>query len=159
MALGSRGSRQTILAFVAGPLTGAAVIVAIHMAIFALADWSDPGNATMGEVVNGFLRLMGLAVPLAAVTALVLGLPAFLLLKSIGGLTAFWCTFTGGLLASVPLTAYLWLRNPFFAAAIVPGMLLSASVLFLGGGVGGWVCWYVQRLPASSSTAVAPTPD
>jgi hypothetical protein len=141
----SSGSRRTILAFVLGSLTAAAVIVAAHVGLFALAYGSDPATPTISDILVAFHMLMRRAVPLAAVTALVLGLPAFLLLKRIRGLTALSCALTGGLLALVPLTASLSFRGLLFSAAIVPGMLLIASVLFFGGAVGGWVFWRVQR--------------
>jgi hypothetical protein len=142
MTLGSTGPLRTILAFVVGSLAGTAVIVAIFMGFMSAAFPGEPGRLTpMDEIVAVFFRLMASAVPLAAATSLFLGLPAFLLLRRVGGLTPLSCPLVGGLLASVPPTVFMSLRT----YAPISSVLFFAAILFVGGAVGGWIFWHIQR--------------
>ena len=139
MASSSTGSRPLMLAFVAGPLAGTAVIAAIYIAIT-----SRNTLTSVGDVVTLFLNVMVYTDVFAATTALVLGVPAFLLLRRLDRLTAPWCTFVGGLLASVPLMTLIVATDPISSAASPEGLLVFA-MLFVGGAVGGWVFWRVQK--------------
>ena len=146
MAFGSTGMWRTILAFVAGPLAGAAVIAAIYVAIAVAAGPSDAGSFTLlGDIASAFLALTFVAVQPAAATAVFLGIPAFLLLRRFGRLTAPWCAFTGGVLASVPATLYLLSANPNLYTFEPSRALMVAALLFVGGAVGGLLFWRIQR--------------
>lgn len=142
------------MAFVAAP-TASVLLVALILLLGALGYRTRPEELWLRFAIAGVYGLYAAYIP-----TLLLGVPAYLLLRRRVRLTARSGAITGALVAALPVGAVLLAAATVHSAAQPGhGFAWGVTTLFAAaglGGFGGWVFWLVAEGLARPSRRPSP---
>src|SRR5438876_8168524 len=132
---------RLVLAFIAAPLAALLVLwVVVRLALISSPD-ADPASWTLG-----YILLFG-TVP-AAITTVVVGLPAYALLTVVRKLSAAW-VFLVAALAGASVLSLVWVRG--FGGRLELSVILVGVLMGLGGGGAFWWIARVSQPPPGAA--------
>lgn len=130
-------SRRPILGFLIAPLTPC--VLAATIASLRLVD--------LLAIPFGTLLYAVFAYPFA----LVLGIPAYLLMSRVGSLSVLRVTLTGAILGLISGAVLLLLLRAEWVHALDGGMFVTVSIFAVFGAITAWVFWWLALRPRAST--------
>lgn len=135
---GGPGLMRLILATLAGASIGALLLAAVFVGLKLAGEGFSLVGLAAGMALYGSIAL-AFALP----ASLLLGLPLFLLLRRFGRLSQPILLLCGGLIASVPFTAFSLQAGPTSSPldGQFAGIVMLSGLLFLAGGAATALFW------------------